>query len=126
MFGRGFDHPFYGCLWSERPQSSPFTIISSCLALFEAAWRQGVLKLYVGGKPMGKQPVYKERTIDSTIGLVRSPYLFISDRLRGYDAEAFDTRILLKKTICWQGKEAAKIFYDSNNLPARVRRRKEY
>ena len=65
---------------------------------------------------MEKQPVYKEKTLDSTLGLIRSPYLFISNRLDRYNAEAFETRILLKKTICWKGEEAAKYFYDSTRF----------
>lgn len=65
---------------------------------------------------MERQPVYKEKTLDSTLSLIKSPYLFITNRLERYNAEAFETRILLKKTICWKGEEAARIFYGSTKF----------
>ena len=52
------------------------------------------------------------RSLDSTLALALDGYKFISKRCQRYQSELFQTRLLLEKTICFQGAEAAKIFYD--------------
>jgi fatty-acid peroxygenase len=49
---------------------------------------------------------------DSTLALVRSPYRFISERAAAVGEDAFETRVLLRRTICMTGPEAAAAFYD--------------
>ncbi|MEZ4617628.1 MAG: hypothetical protein R2867_19235 [Caldilineaceae bacterium] len=60
----------------------------------------------------------QDETFDSTLALLREGYLFISNRCRRYGSDLFVTRLMLQKTICLQGEEAARLFYD----PARFER----
>jgi len=60
-----------------------------------------------------------ERVLDSTFALVRDPYRFISDRCRHHGSDLFETRLLLQKTICMSGPEAAALFYDANRFARR-------
>jgi fatty-acid peroxygenase len=55
---------------------------------------------------------------DSTLALVRNPYRFISERAASIGEDVFETRLLLRRTICMTGPEAAEMFYD----PARFQR----
>ncbi|MGL5794395.1 MAG: hypothetical protein ACRC06_08285 [Waterburya sp.] len=58
----------------------------------------------------------EERSLDSTLALLSDGYQFISKRCQRYQSDIFQTRLLLKKTICFKGEEAAKIFYDPENF----------
>ena len=58
----------------------------------------------------------QERSIDSTIALVLDGYEFISKRCQRYQSDLFQTRLLFKKTICFRGEEAAKVFYDRDRF----------
>ena len=60
-----------------------------------------------------------ERVLDSTFALVRDPYRFISDRCRHHGSDLFETRLMLQKTICVSGPEAAALFYDANRFARR-------
>jgi fatty-acid peroxygenase len=53
---------------------------------------------------------------DSTLALLRNPYGFIPDTCRDLDADLFETRILLQKTICMTGAAAAEVFYSEDGL----------
>ncbi|MCE6077436.1 cytochrome P450 [Agrobacterium vitis] len=53
-----------------------------------------------------------EKRPDSTLALIRDPYRFISDGCRRHQSDLFETRLLLQKTICMTGSEAARLFYD--------------
>jgi fatty-acid peroxygenase len=57
--------------------------------------------------------------LDSTLALARDGYEFISKRCQHYQSNIFQTRLLLKKTICFQGAEAAKVFYDVEKFSRR-------
>ncbi|MFC0809028.1 cytochrome P450 [Ensifer sp. P24N7] len=48
--------------------------------------------------------------------MLSDPYRFISSRCRRYETDLFETRILLQKTICMTGPEAARLFYDANRF----------
>jgi fatty-acid peroxygenase len=61
----------------------------------------------------------RDKSLDSTIALMADPYRFISNRCRRYRADLFETRLLLRKTVCMMGSEAAQLFYD----PSRFERR---
>jgi fatty-acid peroxygenase len=50
--------------------------------------------------------------LDSTTAFLADPYLFISRRGRELGTEVFDTRLLLRRTICMTGAAAARVFYD--------------
>lgn len=53
---------------------------------------------------------------DDTLSLAKNGYLFISDRCRKYHTDLFLTRIMLEKTVCMLGKDAAELFYDSDRF----------
>ncbi|MFL6167472.1 MAG: cytochrome P450 [Ornithinibacter sp.] len=52
------------------------------------------------------------RATDHTIALLRDPYGFISRRAAGLGTDVFETRLLLRRTMCMTGAEAARVFYD--------------
>ena len=54
----------------------------------------------------------QDRAFDSTLALAFDGYKFISQRCQRYQSDIFQTRLLLKKTICFKGEDAAKVFYD--------------
>lgn len=61
-----------------------------------------------------------DRAFDSTHALLFSEgYEFISHRCREFGSDLFATRVMLRKAICIQGREAASIFYH----PGRFTRR---
>ena len=66
--------------------------------------------------------------LDNTLALRRDPYRFIARRCRCYGTDLFQTRILLRKTICMVGPEAAELFYrpDSflrhGSMPPRIQK----
>lgn len=59
---------------------------------------------------MPKMP--RDPSPESTLAFLRDPYRFISARCQRYHADLFETRLLLRKTICMMGKEAAELFDD--------------
>ncbi|TDB83033.1 cytochrome P450 [Actinomadura sp. KC216] len=50
--------------------------------------------------------------LDSTLPLVARPYGLLSSRARRLDRDVYDTRLLLQKTTCMTGADAARVFYD--------------
>ncbi|QRM35266.1 cytochrome P450 [Microvirga sp. VF16] len=54
----------------------------------------------------------RDNSFDSTLALLREPYDFVSERRRRFGSDVFQARLLLRKTICMTGPEAAKLFYD--------------
>ena len=58
------------------------------------------------------------KSIDSTLALLRDPYRFVSRRAAELGDHVFETRLLLRRTTCMTGAEAAGVFYD----PARFQR----
>lgn len=57
-----------------------------------------------------------DRGIDSTAALIFEGYHFISNRCERLQSDIFQTRLLLQKTICFRGKAAATIFYDTDKF----------
>lgn len=60
--------------------------------------------------------VPKDHTVDNSLALMREGYQFIGNRIKQYQSDLFETRLLGEKVICMSGKEAAKIFYDSERF----------
>ncbi len=58
----------------------------------------------------------KEKTLDSTPALFTDGYRFIEKRCKELSSDVFETRLLLKKTICMRGEEAARLFYDTDKF----------
>lgn len=48
---------------------------------------------------------------DSTLALLADGYTFISKRCRSHGSDVFETRLMLQKVVCMQGREAAEVFY---------------
>lgn len=59
------------------------------------------------------------KTLDSTLALLSDPYRFISKRCRRYRTDLFEVRLLLQKTLCMTGPEAAQLFYDTGRFVRR-------
>lgn len=58
----------------------------------------------------------RDSSPDSTLALLRDPYQFIAKRCRTHGADLFETRLLLRKTICMSGPEVAELFYDGSRF----------
>lgn len=58
----------------------------------------------------------QEKGIDHTISLLREGYTYIRNRRERWQTDVFETRIFGKKTICLGGKDAAKLFYESEKF----------
>jgi fatty-acid peroxygenase len=61
-------------------------------------------------------PIPRERTLDSSVNLLREGYEFIGNRCRRYDTDLFETRLLLQPAVCMQGEEAARVFYEPDRF----------
>ncbi len=53
---------------------------------------------------------------DDTLAIATQGYAFIGNRCRAAGADVFETRILLQRTICMLGAEAARVFYDRERI----------
>ncbi len=53
---------------------------------------------------------------DATLALLNDPYRYIQKRARRFDSDAFEARILFRKTVCLTGVEAAELFYDTERF----------
>ena len=58
----------------------------------------------------------REEGIDNSLSLMREGYMYILNRLHGFNSDVFETRLLGKKAICMVGKEAAEVFYDTEKF----------
>ena len=58
----------------------------------------------------------RDRWPDSTLALLSDPNRFISNRCRRYGTDLFQARLMLRKTICMTGPEAAAMFYDEGRF----------
>src|SRR5690554_4575669 len=56
-------------------------------------------------------PIPRDKSFDSSFALLRDGNTFISRRCREYRSDVFETRLLLKKTYCIGGEQAAREFY---------------
>jgi hypothetical protein len=50
--------------------------------------------------------------LDSSFTLLRDPYRFIGNHCRAARSPVFETRLMLKPTLCMSGARAAELFYD--------------
>ncbi|HAH49001.1 cytochrome P450 [Gimesia sp.] len=57
-------------------------------------------------------PIPQLQKWDSTLDLLRDPYGFISRNCQNEQSDLFEARLLLQKTFCMRGQEAAQVFYD--------------
>jgi fatty-acid peroxygenase len=70
----------------------------------------------------------RELLPDSTLPMLLAPYRFVARRARAHGSDAFAARLLLQRTICLTGEQAARAFYDEQRVlragaaPRRVQR----
>lgn len=57
--------------------------------------------------PLPQDPLW-----ESTLALLGDPYRFIGSRCRQLGTPCFEARILLRKTLCMSGSEAAAVFHE--------------
>jgi fatty-acid peroxygenase len=58
----------------------------------------------------------RDTSLDATLALKRDPYGFISARCRRLGSDWFQTRLLLRDTVCMTGREAGTLFYDPSRF----------
>lgn len=58
----------------------------------------------------------RDGRLDATLALKRDPYGYIRDQCGRLGSDAFQTRILLQRTICITGPQAAQLFYDPQHF----------
>ena len=58
----------------------------------------------------------RDGVLDSTLSFAKDGYLFISRRCARFGTDLFRSRLMLQRTICMRGEEAARLFYDSERF----------
>lgn len=58
----------------------------------------------------------RDKPGDHTFALLADPYRYIGRRCRELQADLFETRFLLRRTICMTGPQAAELFYQSEHF----------
>lgn len=56
---------------------------------------------------------------DSTLALLSEGYDFIPERRRHLGSDIFETRLMLRRAVCIQGEEAARVFYHPDRFTRR-------
>lgn len=64
-------------------------------------------------------PIPRDTRFDSTLALLSAPYDFISLRCARYRSDLFEARLLLRRTICMKGPEAAELLCDIDRFERR-------
>lgn len=59
-----------------------------------------------------KEQVAHDKSLDSTLSLMKDGYLFIKNRMDEFHCGIFETHLLGEKVICMSGEEASKLFYN--------------
>lgn len=54
----------------------------------------------------------RDQSLDRTLALIGDPYRFIGKLARRNRSDLFETRVMLRRTICMTGPEAAQVFYE--------------
>src|SRR3954463_14509708 len=57
--------------------------------------------------------------MDETLAFLRKPYDFITEGCERRGSDVFETRLMLRPTICMKGREAAQVFYDEEHFQRR-------
>lgn len=70
----------------------------------------------VGVSVRYRMEIPRDQGIDCTLALLTEGYNFIPNRLKRYQTNIFQSRLMGQKVICMSGKEAAEIFYDTEKF----------
>jgi fatty-acid peroxygenase len=62
----------------------------------------------------------RERTLDSSLALLREGYTFIGSRCQRLDSDIFRTRLMGQQAFCLQGAEAAEVFFTPGRFTRKV------
>jgi fatty-acid peroxygenase len=65
------------------------------------------------------QPMPRDASLDNSLALLKEGYNFVGTRCKRLESDVFATRLLLQKTVCMQGEEAAKLFYGGEHFTRR-------
>ncbi|UOQ67270.1 hypothetical protein [Hymenobacter volaticus] len=60
--------------------------------------------------------ILRDPKLDSTLDVVREGYTFLYDRIRAFDTDIFQIRLMGMKATCLHGPEAAQLFYDPKHF----------
>lgn len=60
-----------------------------------------------------------DRRVDSTAALLTKPYDYVRETCARLGSDLFQARLLLRRTICMRGPEAAELFYDESRFQRR-------
>ncbi|GIQ67199.1 cytochrome P450 [Xylanibacillus composti] len=63
-----------------------------------------------------KQRIPHDESLDNILALAQEGYTFIQDRVKRYNSNLFEARLLGQQVICMSGKEAAELFYDESRF----------
>ena len=58
----------------------------------------------------------RDTGLDSTWAFLQDPYRFISTRSKFHQSPVFQTRLILQKTLCLTGAEAARLICDPDRF----------
>lgn len=61
-----------------------------------------------------KMPI--DKGLDNTFNLLTEGYSFIQERCEALQSEIFETRLMGKKMVCMTGKDAVRLFYDTDRF----------
>src|SRR5688572_568502 len=64
----------------------------------------------------------RDTPFDSTLAIALDGYEFISKRCERLSSDVFEARLMLRRTICLRGEEAARLFYDPEKFMRQPRR----
>ncbi|MCA1408755.1 cytochrome P450 [Ensifer sp. IC3342] len=62
------------------------------------------------------KPIPQTSSLDSTLALLREGYAFISNRCDELGTDIFQSRLMLRSVVCMRGEQAARLFYDANDV----------
>lgn len=62
------------------------------------------------------EQVPHDKSLDSSLALMKEGYLFIQNRVERYQSDLFQARLMGQQVICMRGEEAAKVFYDAEKF----------
>jgi fatty-acid peroxygenase len=69
-----------------------------------------------------------DKSLDNSLALLKEGYLFIKNRVDGYQSDVFEARLFLQNVICISGAAAVKVFYNpelfekKNAIPKRIQK----